>query len=704
MHHSNGGYCCPISGTHSGPRGLTSKVQRTEAQFDDDEFDDNIGAAALEQYELTQRTSNLTTTSTTGQAASSVRTTSTSSATTRTSKLSNPYHQEHKPQTTIPPARPASPHSLQQALERLQNENLTKDGEVKILRDKNIGLLKQLREREEQMQVMQTSFNSEKKELQTRLTKENSSIMTELQFKKQEVSSLRDKCLLLEQHSRSPGTSKPVPTSKSVKTGGSSSRASADFLSTESFMPSQATSSEVTPVHVRPKRSTRERSVSISDKKTEPKSKKSRVSRSPTTTPSDTLSGRRSSKSFKSGGLGNKPLTIDPATVLSVQSNELDNTQLLMLLTRRDLLMPPVFLTSDEHEAPPPPPVVSSEKDSQSSDDESSPTLSESSQSDLTGLLSLLRLQPKSKPFSGSFATPVRSLDLSLKDSSSQSAVDSSLAVCTPVGPKRLQLSKSHTLARTDTTRLKQEQGGSSLVKSFNTPLYVGNEKRMSSLLYSVDKSGLEKSIGVMLQSADRSSVSRVDSNTSFCPNMLYSRMPVQNSNFDLLKRIATTVLQYHAEQSFKAKGTINTNTSEIGDSSDSSIGTGSHKSLSSSGSTGSSKSSSDIFCPLRCDQELVFKFLDILDTLVSYCPSLRDLILIQPPKFTLDSRPGSSFGTHDSTIISASLEGTDCEKFRSKTLLTSDLEEVTRRLSFVREGSNAPASPAKVSTVLCLD
>ena len=124
--------------------------------------------------------------------------------------------------------------------------------------------------------------------------------------------------------------------------------------------------------------------------------------------PHPTLSGRRSSKSFKSSGLGNKPLTIDPATVLSVQSKELDNTQLLMLLTRRDLLMPPVFLTTDEQEAPPPLPVVSSEKDSQSSDDESSPTLSESSQSDLTGLLSLLRVQPKPKPFSGLFATPMR--------------------------------------------------------------------------------------------------------------------------------------------------------------------------------------------------------------------------------------------------------------------------------------------------------
>lgn len=659
------------------------------AEFDDDDFDE-VGAAALDEYEQSQRSVPPTDTLDTP-------THSTNTGITVPTTTKQCYSYRRDPSTN--PSAQSDP--IQQAMDELREDNFTKDGEVKVLRSEKDRLLSELRKREEQMREIQSRLTIEKNIVQTQLSKEKDSLTAKLQFQEQEIVSLREKYLLLEQHKKSPGTSKPIPTSRPIKTAISSKTSSTTFLSTESFMPrSQINSAEVTPVHVKPKRA---RSVSLSDKKPEVvKSKKVRVARSPTTTPLNSLSGKTGSKNTKNTSPCNKPpgsVSVDPSMILSVQGRELDDPQLLMLLVRRDLLKPPVFLSTNEQEEAEPSPVVVSDKDSQSSDEESSQSGSEDSQNSITGLLSLLRVQPKPKTFSGystSFVTPVKALDSSLLSTS-----ESSPSACTPVRQKRMQLLKPHTLARMDLARPRMEKPGSSLLQSLsanNTPINCAYDERTSSLFSSIDKKGLEVSIGALLQSADLSSISRTTTAcaTSFCPNKLHSRM-LENSNLHLLIRnVTATVLQYHADQSAKAKGTANTSILDGGDTTDSSMSLGSHKSIS---STGSSKASSELFSPLKCDQQLVSKFLEILYTLVSYYQCVREQILYQPSKLIFDSRPRSSINVQAPSSTGSFL---DREGVVSTILKPAppDLAEVSRRLSFKRDRSCTPDSPTKAENV----
>lgn len=571
-------------------------------------------------------------------------------------------------------------------MDQLREENFTKDGEVKVLRSEKERLLRELRKREEQLQKTHSKFTSEKRDIETKLSRENDSLTAKLQFQDQEIASLREKCLLLEQKSKmSLGAPRPVPISKPIKTSSKASTSpTTAFLSTESFMP-QIDSAEVTPIHVKSKRTNRERSVSISDKRTtDTKPKKSRVSHSPTATPSDSLSGKKGSKSTNKPP---EPTGVDPSLVLKVPGEELDNAQLLMLLVRPDLLKPPVFESETTEESSPPPVVVTSDKDSPSSeDDESSQYNPEDSPNSLSGLLSLLRVEPKSP---GTFSTT---------NDASDSSMMSSPSASTPIAHKKGVVPK---LATSSKSRLEQTTSSANY-----TPSY-GHDMRLSTLLGSVDKKGLEKSIGDLLQSADKSAISRA-TGTSFCPSRLHSKM-TENSNLKLLMRnIAATVVQYHTDQSAKAKGPANTSISDAGgDTTDSGASLGSQKSISKSisSSTNSltSKTSSELLVPLKCDQRLVSKFLEMLETLVTYYRSVREQILFQSPsKLDLDSRPGSSMSMFASSSDNASPPSRITSRKRSFKPVRSDLAEVSRRLS-LRDRSATPESPTKEATVSCV-
>ena len=741
--------------------GTAAKILKTkhDIDFDDDDFDmDVLGTAAMEQFELTQEVSQhsdqhqiATTTST--AATTGLQVGNPNPILSGGQRWTNPYqshgiesahssnkqvsHRSTSPavSTSAPTVKPdhissettVQSGSEKKAIETLQEENYAKDGEVKLLRNEKERLLGELRKREEQMHEIQTKLVSERKAVETQLSKEKNSLTAQLQFQSQELFSLREKCLLLEQRSNSPATTRPISSAKPIKTGGVSkdsfqtgkrkpSSSSSEFLSTESFIPlSQMNNTDVTPVQIKQKR---DRPSGSADTKPAYVTKKLRTRdpRSPTTTPSglsrDSNSSKLAAKSMESqtnsspvtkpssnsdGGGGGDLCT----TVLNVPSRGLDDAQLLMLLVRRDLLKAPIFKSLDGVE-PEDVSVVVSDKDSQTSEDESPQSTSDDNERRLTGLLSLLRVQPKATPphleFSNAVSTPVTTAKSSESSLSDSSLAQVSSPTGTPVRHKKLQLSKPHTLARTDIakSRLQQVSGvGTIRTKSLsasNTPLRVGPDRKTSSLLYSVDKSGLEKSIGALLQSADMSSITRCGSTlsaNSFSPSVLYSRMS-RDSNVDLLKRIANIVMQYHADQLHKAKGSgVNTSLSEFGDSLDSSSTLSPKSSLSSSG-TISSKTSSDIFAPLRCDQELASQAFEILETLVSYSQSVRDQILMQAPNFVIVSRPGSSLDMHPPLSGNSSLEGSlSKEKYTLKTTMKldqeSDLTEVSRKLSYLK-------------------
>ncbi len=643
-------------------------MQKVSTEFDDDEFDD-FGTAALEQYESTQRT--------TGDIATA------HSASTGINPMPT--------KTTTKSSRiiPSRADSVQLTMEQLQEENFTKDGEVKVLRSEKERLLSELRKQEEQLQESLSRFTTEKKNIETQLSREKDSLLAKLQFQEQEMASLREKCILLEQHmKKSSSAVKPVPISKPIKTPGSSKASTSStttFLSTETFMP-QVNTDDVIPIHVKSKRTSRERLGSTSDKQADIKPKKARVSRSPSS--SENVKEKKGSKSSKIASLSTEPplpTGIDPSLVLHDVPRELDDSQLLMLLVRPDLLKPPIFETESKKSDSPP--AATSDKDSPSSeddDDKCSQINSDDSPNSLSGLLSLLRVEPESAAMTA-FLTPSFA-------SAPDGFMSLSPSVSTPVEPTKSSASK---LATDSETMLDLATFPFS---DTNTPVSSEQDAKIYTLVDSVDKKGLEKSITGLLQSADMSSMSKATtfSNTSFCPNKLYSRMR-ENSNVQLLiKNITATVVQYHSDQTARAKGLANSSMNDGVENTEPSPNLGSHKLFSSSGS---SKASSDLFVPLKCDQQLVSSFLHILEILVTYFKSVREQILFEPPKLVLDSQSESSVEMCDSLSTTSSPSSRIIGRRLWKPV-RSDLAEVSRRLSLREDRSATPDSPPKETTV----
>lgn len=737
-----------VIGNRDDISGKSVKIAKTDHDFSFDDADldiDELGTAALEQFELSQQCSNdlqLSPPATSARISSRADTHKPdpilqkgkgqrSNSIHQPTRVESAYHSENQPSdgstrsTALPSVRAVRPYDQYQqttslpesstagerrAITSLQEEIYTKDGEVKHLRIEKEQLLGKLKKREEQMQEMQTKLVSERKAVETQLAKEKGSLNAQLEFQTQELLALREKCLLLEKRNKMSAASKLIAPARPIGTvsvnkepqlAGKRKSTSSDFLSTESFIPlSQMTDADITPVPIKEKRDqsnvktvkvpsrpqpSSSSSITTSESNTESASGKRTLPKSRSSIgPSQTDSALATSHHSVTTGTST-------TTILNVPSQGLDDAQLLMLLVRRDLVRSPVFKALDGLELGDSS-VAVSDRDSQQSVEDDSPqfTSDDNEEGGLTGLLSLLRIQPKVPPphfqFCNAVSTPGPVLALRASQAAfSYSPVQSS--TLTPARHKSLKLSKPHTLARTDISKpgLAKVQTASKSLSATNTPLRIGADKKASLLLCSVDKSGLERSIGGLLQSADLSSITRCEGTSStglFTPSGLHSK----DSIIDLLRRISAIVIQYHSEQSHKAKGAnISISLSDT-DTMDSASSQSSKLSLASCSSV-SSKTSSDIFVPLRCDQDIASQALDILETLASYSHSVREQILSQTPDFMMVSRPGSSLDSHSS--LSDSAPGSfDIEKYRMavRMNLKSDLAEVSRKLSFQRE------------------
>ena len=305
----------------------------------------------------------------------------------------------------------------------------------------------------------------------------------------------------------------------------------------------------------------------------------------------------------------------------------------------------------------------------------------------------------------------------------------------TPVRSRsKLHLSKPHTLARTDLTRARtQHHQPSDLVKSHsasNSPYprkVVLEDHNPASLASSIDKDSLKQSIAAMLRSADVSvdasslqfGGSEARSFSSISASCSQLGLGVRGSSSDtsvisLLKQLGNIVCQYYDEQLNKAQASSNSNASgfvtDMGSESlllDASSVSSPKSSIGASSSV-SSKTSSDLTCPLEGDQQLASQALDLLETLTTYSKTAREHILMQPPEFNIDSnsRPSSALDVHAESsgeYLSQSSE----EKFKYMYMAnfsptTLNLMKVSGRLGALQHeamaDSNSPREQPKPS------
>ena len=451
--------------------------------------------------------------------------------------------------------------------------------------------------------------------------------------------------------------------------------------------------------------------------------------------PKQTSQGKRGSRDERTSSMSSMGSS-GPEFVLNAPSSmEPTTVQLLMLLVQRDLLKIPFSkqrldvkqlsvmcpgeeessLFDDEADN-----TCSSSNLSAESQVKPSPSASSSAQDqkELTGLLSLLHLEPaRNRPginlmpqfSSGDSSASQSSAESSLSESmltsqippplslappgpsgsnsmgvagpsSSPSDINSSTTatatVTTPVRSRsKLHLSKPHTLARTDLARARtQHHQPSDLVKSrsaSNSPYprkVILEDHNPASLASSIDKDSLKRSIAAMLRSADMSmdasslqfSGSEARSFSSISASCSQLGLGMRGSSSDtsvvsLLKQLGDIVCQYYDEQLSKAQASANSNISGfLTDMGSENLlldisSVSSPKSSIGASSSVSSKTSSDLTCPLEGDQQLASQALDLLETLITYSKTVREHILMQPPEFNIDgsSRPLSALDVH---------------------------------------------------------
>ena len=495
--------------------------------------------------------------------------------------------------------------------------------------------------------------------------------------------------------------------------------------------------------------------------------------------------GSRDERASSKSSMGSS----DPEFFLNAPSSmEPTTAQLLMLLVQRDLLKIP--FSEQRLDVKQLSVMCPGEEESACSffDDETENTCSSSSlsaesqakptatatasssaqdQKKLTGLLSLLHLEPASNRPGVNLMPQFSSGDSSASQSSAESSLSESmmtnqipppLSLAPPgpsgsnsmdvVGPSsspsdvngtitttttvtttpvrsrsKLHLSKPHTLARTDLTRARtQHHQPSDLVKSqsaSSSPYprkVVLEDHNPASLASSIDKDSLKQSIAAMLRSADVSmdasslqfGGSEARSFSSISASCSQLGLGLRGSSSDtsvisLLKQLGNIVCQYYDEQLNKAQASSNSNMSgfvtDMGSESlllDASSVSSPKSSIGASSSV-SSKTSSDLICPLEGDQQLASQALDLLETLTTYSKTAREHILMQPPEFNIDSssRPSSALDIHAESsgkYLSQSSE----EKFKytaNFSPTTLNLMKVSGRLGALQHEAMADSS-----------
>ena len=705
--------------------GREAKVSRQTADnsFEEEEDLDELGAAALEQYELTQRERSCSPSPTPGplqmmspfiaptiasvnqpsaSAYGSTQVRNPNPVSGHTQKWPNPYQTHgHQPQHSmvtgsqnvssstakyLPAPSAISENSepetkgYAERIQQLQEQNYTKEGEVKVLRSEKQRLVGELKKREEQMHELHTRLLSEQQTREQQLSREKEALSTQLQFKEQELLALRQKCAILEKKSSSVP---PSPVHSSVllsKTSSSissrpqsSSSKEVQFLSTETFMPlSQMGPTEVTPVHVGQKRSSLEGEHDFTENSaTKPKI----VKRSPPVSPSEAKGSSQSSK--KESTTESSNLTglskaqepqekassskanfqeSDPTVVLKVPNKELSGAQLLMLLIQHELLEVPEFVTCPGEET-----SATEQQPDNLRNVEDEP--SEEPSRKLTGLLSLLHLGQRNQDsftvFPNILVTPI-SANESQDSFTSYKVMNPNLENTprTPVRRLTIRPPKPHTCARTDISKTRSRLAGvvpGKALSASNTPiqshLLLGEET--TALANSVDKSGLEKSIASLLRSADSSKFVRLGSGISaLSPISVVSQSPDPSTH--LLHQIGDIIVQYHSDQLSKAKASasnVSGYLSDLGENLDSSS-----VASPSVGSTISSKTSSELTSPPKADQDLASQALELLEILVTYNKAVREQILMRPPQFLIDSRSSSAMDFHSQEVENGSM------------------------------------------------
>ena len=97
---------------------------------------------------------------------------------------------------TLPPT--TAPAELLDELRELREANYCKDGEVKVLRSEKERLVEELRKKEEASRDVQTRLLVEKEDVEQRYMREKEAMATTLKFSEQELLSLQERCRLLE--------------------------------------------------------------------------------------------------------------------------------------------------------------------------------------------------------------------------------------------------------------------------------------------------------------------------------------------------------------------------------------------------------------------------------------------------------------------------------------------------------------------------
>ncbi len=747
----------------SEPAKLPRVVGRSD-NFDDDGDDlDQLGLAAVEQYELTQRERSMSPKdpippqiplSRPIQAGSTspvnvVETPCPARARSSTQPSSSSSGISNLPlaQAAVAGCGNSESGGIDERVKSLQEQNYTKDGEVKVLRGEKDRLLGELRKMEEKMKQTKAQLLSEKRERERELMKVKISLETKLQFKEQEIVSLQDKLEKqshgIANHSTSPGGVKPSKSSRrspfsipdsSVSTkgkgkaaGSSSSNRPVEFLSTENFFPLSQLSQDsgvmsVSPVvgvamHRQSKDPTRasgsqgtdkgrSRSISPSPSDLKKMKKRSVSDRGDSTNARKKLRSVKSPSSSEPGSsCGGEDVAMEMGEFplnMSVPGRELDGAQVLMLLLNLNLLRPPFCLRQAPALAAT---MELSSQDSSSSSCSSGSSSLEHHQIKLDGLLSLLpRGGVANSSYSSlpNFSTPDREAATLQYHRSTSSDSDHSL-MTTPTRHAPQHPLKPHTVARSNLTqRIRRNSGlltaNRKAFSTSNTPIKAppttSSNSASSSLLSSINASSLQRNIGNLLASSEVARFASFSSSSSSSLRHLCrgkgSLLSSSLKSFSPGESGDTDVMEI-----LKLVGQLITryhreqeSKAKIISLSDSSESTDGSFTLSPKTSSSVSRSSSsDIAPPSLGDQVLTIQALEILEVLVMYSQRVREQILLQPPVFAIDSRPSSSLDIHQNPpSLNTSLEGVRMEGVESGGATPSNLlVEASHRLVSLR-------------------
>ena len=624
----------------------------------DDDFLDELGKAALEDYELTQRSPQL-------------QTGHSNPAQSTSQFIREPVKESGSQLNLLRSELNAKTEKLQE----LEEKGYEKDGEVKLLRS-------ELKKKDDQLRELHSKIVSEQKQKEEQFERETKSLSTQLEFKEQELAALKERCSSLElRHKQQPSTSHTSPILHSrppQRQGEPKSSEKTNFLSTENFMPlSQMSQTDITPVHIAHV-SKKIKPDQVNVERRSPNLKSTPIPTRNTDTASTDSNVTSKEQGSKSSTPQQSEKSADPSLKtpdeykpihLNVPSLEVSSRELLMLLAHPELLKIPTMDDDSDN---------SSDKEQSSTSQKK-----EAATSSLPGLFSLLHIPSSSSSKSTSFSsgtgmtTPVSRLQhnvtppsagTSLSGPSLEQSSDS--LPKTPIRKSRLQLHKPHTCGHTDMSRSRLRVAPDDFplrktLSASNTPIHERTttpavvtsepEKISQGLLDSVDVDGLTGSILSLLTDGDTSTVLSMlnqsyDSLTptsfpSFPPSLSsstthpdYLTRDIKTPSVEvrLLEDIGSVVVRYVTEQMEQARASAISAASNFSDLD--SVDTQSPKSSIGGSTTSSSKNGTDLIEPSKADQTFVCQSLGILETLVTYSRHAREQLTAPlPPKYTLE-------------------------------------------------------------------